>query len=487
MGFAEFALGIITNLLSSVIYDATKSQSDFFKRRKIESRIKDAIADVVEPLLPFLENERIPEDKQRRLIETCSDELRPLTQEPDKLFKGSLNGQKIFDDLYRDRSLPAVVVEDGLKEIYTILFPRIATILCKIPATVKDWESEAWSENFRRLDDLTTDLRTLFQKVDELSTADDRDADTLFTRVRQAVSQKIRFELDITGLRGDKPTAGKFDDFFVHPLIEETVRTEEEAQKRSIRVLENGNDSNTHLTLAKRRSVIIGQPGMGKSTVAKWLERQVLKDDLCVRLELRRFSANDNLLSLQDLIRDIAGKHLAEELTGERVRQWLDKTQVIFILDGFDEIRPSDRDRIYDWICALSIAAPSCPIIVTSRPLTTDHLDRFDGNWLHWSIYPFDRERIIDYIQRWYLHTPLLEDDNREIDPLNLADAWSQDPTLEPLTGNPLLLSTLLMVHHLDGKLPSGRSELYKRYVEGMLGLWDDRRKVVATSTERRK
>ena len=44
-----------------------------------------------------------------------------------------------------------------------------------------------------------------------------------------------------------------------------------------------------------------------------------------------------------------------------------------------------------------------------------------------------------------------------------------------------LLLSTLLTVHHLDGRLPSGRAQLYKRYVEGMLGLWDDRRKVNAT------
>lgn len=484
MGFAEFTLGIITNLLSSVIYDVTKSQLDPFKRRKIQRKIEDAIDEVVKPLLPFLENEHISEDKQRRLIETCAEEIRPLMIEPDKLFKGSLNGQKIFDDLYRENNLPEVVVKDGLKDVYTILFPRIATIICKIPATVKDWENEAWSENFRRLDDLTSDLGTLFQKVDELATSADRDADALLTKVRQAVAQKIRFELDITGLRGDKPTAGKFDDFFVHPLIEEAIRTEEEAKKQSIRVLENGNDSYTHLTLTKGRSIIIGQPGMGKSTISKWLQRKALSstwDGLCVRVELRRFSATDNLLSLHDLIRDTAGQHLAEELTADRISQWVNSTKVIFILDGFDEIRPSDRDRIYEWICDLSIAAPSCPILVTSRPLTTDHLDRFDENWLHWNILPFDRERIIDYIQRWYEHTPLLEDGNREINPLELANTWSQDPTLAPLTGNPLLLSTLLMVHHLDGKLPSGRSELYRRYVEGMLGLWDDRRKVVTS------
>ena len=95
---------------------------------------------------------------------------------------------------------------------------------------------------------------------------------------------------------------------------------------------------------------------------------------------------------------------------------------------------------------------------------------------------PFDEPRIIDYIRRWYAHTPLHLDGNAAVDAESLTSYWQRDPTIAPLTGNPLLLSTLLMVHHLDGSLPTGRSQLYRRYVEGMLGLWDDRRQVTATS-----
>jgi hypothetical protein len=43
---------------------------------------------------------KIDEGKQRRLLETCVTELRPLSLEPEKLFQGSLNRQKIFDNLY---------------------------------------------------------------------------------------------------------------------------------------------------------------------------------------------------------------------------------------------------------------------------------------------------------------------------------------------------------------------------------------------------
>src|SRR5215216_2175134 len=140
MEFGEFALSIIIELLGGAIQAVVGYTTlPYFARRRIERRVEDATAEVVEPLLPFLSQERIPEDKQRRLIQTCVEELRPLTNKPELLFQGSLNGQKIFDDLYANRDLPRVIIEDGLKDIYTLLCPRIATLLCRIPAAVKDW------------------------------------------------------------------------------------------------------------------------------------------------------------------------------------------------------------------------------------------------------------------------------------------------------------------------------------------------------------
>jgi len=479
----QLALDLILNLLAGVIQEGVNyTVLPYFQQRKITRRVEDAIAEVVEPLLPFLEQEKIPEDKQRRLIETCVDELRPLTQNPARLFQGSLDGQKIFEEMYTSRELPQVIIEDGLKDIYTLLCPRVATLLCKIPAAVKDWENEAWSENYRRLDEITTRLRTLFTTVDELATSPSRQADQILSMVRRSLAQKVRFELDLTGLRASSPVAGKFDDFFVYPEI----RGVTEDQNKQPQVLGTPNDSFTQFTHPYRQSIIVGPGGAGKSTWTKWLQRETLTtlwSGLSVRVELRRFS-NESPLSLHDLVRETAGKHLAEDLSVDRIGQWLTAKQVIFILDGFDELAPSERDKIYDWIVDLRSAARGCPFVLTSRPLTTDHLERFGIEWQQWTVEPFDEKRIVDYIQRWYTYTPLLSDDNRVIDAENLAATWRNDSTIRPLTGNPLLLSTLLMVHHLDGSLPSGRSQLYQRYVEGMLGIWDDRRQVLATSVQ---
>ena len=225
MEVGQLALDLIINLLADVIYTGVDTKAlPYFQRRKIERRIEDATAEVVEPLLPFLTQENIPEDKQHRLIETCVDELRPFTKKPEPLFRGALNGQKIFDELYAGRQLPQTVTEDGLRDVYALLFPRIATLLCQIPAAVKDWESQAWSENYRRLDEIVAELRGVFAAVDDLSSAPSRGADELLATVRRALAQKTRLELDLTGLRVDRPLAGKFDDFFVHPEIKEIVK-----------------------------------------------------------------------------------------------------------------------------------------------------------------------------------------------------------------------------------------------------------------------
>lgn len=133
----QLAFDLIINLLAGAIQQGVSYKAlPFFERRRIENRIEDAVAEVVEPLLPFLTQEKISEDKQYRLIQTCVDELRPLTENPERLFQGSLDGQKIFEELYASRDLPQVVIEDGLNDIYTLLCPRIATLLCQIPAAV---------------------------------------------------------------------------------------------------------------------------------------------------------------------------------------------------------------------------------------------------------------------------------------------------------------------------------------------------------------
>jgi len=479
----KFAFDLISGLIWDVIKDGLKSSSiDFFQERKIKSRVEDATAEVIKDVLPFLEQEKIPQDKQQRLVETCVSELKPFVENPSELFKGSLDGQKIFDNLYHDKDLPQVIIEDQLKNVYSLLFPRIATLLCKIPAAVKDWENEAWSENYRRLDEVAAQLKSVFAQVDELATTPQKGADKTLTLLKRSLTQKVGLQLDITGLRADQPLSGKFDDFFVLPEIREVPIKE----KADIISISDSNECFCNFTKPHCLSIIIGAPGVGKSTWSKWLQRESLKADwagIGIRVEFKELTADD-LPSIYDLIRKAAGKQLIEDLTPEKIRRWVENCQIVFILDGFDEIKPIDRNKYAIWIDEISNFARGCPFVITSRPITTNHLEKLGKNWKQWTIEPFDDARIISYISKWYAHTPLLTDASREVDAVELSRSWQNDLTIRPLTNNPLLLSTLLMVHHLDGKLPNGRANLYKRYVDGLLGVWDERHKLTATDIQ---
>ncbi|MHB0966873.1 MAG: NACHT domain-containing protein [Bellilinea sp.] len=482
----------IFQLIIGVIDEKLESSGlSYLEQRKIKRRVEDATAEVVESIVPFLQQEKVSQEKLDRLIGTCISELKPYTENPMELFKGSLDGQKIFENLYHEKELPQVIVEDGLKDTYSLLFPRIATLLCKLPAAVKDWENEAWSENYRRFDEVVSQLKSIFSRVDELANAPKKGADTVLTQFKRMLTQKVGLQLDITGLRADQPYTGKFDDFFVLPEIRIKVEGNKLEDSTSVTSPE---ECFSTFTKSNCLNIVLGAPGAGKSTWSKWLQRETLQSNwegVGIRVEFRDLKVDD-LPSTYELIRMAAGKQMREDLTQERIKKWLDESHVVFVLDGFDEIRPVDRTHFVEWVNDVKEFAIGCPFLLTSRPLTTNHIEMFGNSWQKWSIEPFDESRIIAYIMKWYANSPLLQNTDREIDAYELGLDWVNDETIGPLTGNPLLLSTLLMVHHLDGKLPDGRANLYRRYVDGMCGVWDERNQRFATdinleTSDRRK
>jgi hypothetical protein len=488
---SQFAFEIVINMISDVIGRITGLSSvDFFDRRRVNSQIEDAIAKIVKPLIPFLCQEKIDEDKQHRLLQICVDELQPFKDNPELIFHGSLNGQKIFEQLYSSKPIPQTIDEDGTKEVYVLLFPRIAEILCKIPSAVREWETLAWVENFQRLDKFAEDISSLSKKVDDITHKTEDQASEMLMRVKKALLQKIGIEMDITSLRGDQPISGKLNDFFVHPTISQKVNDE----KKEEQIIGNFNQSVSQFCFPQARNIIIGVAGAGKSTWTKWFQREYLSSEeegIVIRIELREID-KANLLSLHQIVKNIAGIHYRDEISTDMISTWLENRLIIFIFDGFDEVVSSERDDIYSWIVDLGNSARGCPIVLTSRPLTTNHLQRTDFFTKQWEIDPFNHKQIVEYISKWYEHISLLPDSGRIINSNKLAEEWFKDPTLAPLTSNPLLLSTLLMVNCLDGHLPDGRSKLYERYISGMLGIWDDRRKLKAeiisiTLDEKRK
>lgn len=350
-------MGVIMSLIANAISSATGyTKLDFFKKRKIKNRVEDATAEVVEPLLHFLSIEGIAEAQQHILMQTCIEELRIYADDPKLLLGGSLDGQKIFDAKYAGVALPQAIVDEGLIYVYELLFSRIATLLCRIPAAVKDWENQAWTENFKRLDEIAAELRLLFQRLDstEAKVSDSRDA-TLHL-ARKSLAQRVGMKLDLTGLRADAPLAGKLRDFFVHPQITAKINDK-------VLSVESPSQSITQFLTKSECAVIFGAPGAGKSTWTRWLQQEALTDQwdgLIIRCELRSLDAQ-SLPSKQELVLNDISSHVSEEISSTLIREWIDKKSIVVLLDGFDEVQSGDRDTLLEWLKDLRLG--TCSLI----------------------------------------------------------------------------------------------------------------------------
>ncbi len=450
---------------------------NFLTRRKVESRIDDSIAQVIEKLLPFFENERLSEQKRLVLISNCTHELSEIVEDPQELFAASLDGQKVFDRRYEKGRLPQGIRDEDLEDLYALVFPQVANLVCAYPPALEQWKIEGYRDGFRRLDDIAATLGSVANKLDQLTSKDAQTADVLLSRVRQSLTQRVEFQLDLTGLRGDRPDAVPLEKCFVVPELSRTVEKRRSGKQKELRI---GDEANvlTSFSGPSIRAIIVGSPGAGKSTWSRWLQRQQLTNNqsrLAILVRLRDLIKAPTFPSQQYLIREAAGTHLREEVDSTVAGKWCRSGAVTFILDGFDEVPPSRRDSVLSWITELENTTEKAGLILTSRPLTTDHLLQLSAKWLRWELRAFDQPRITEYISKWYANAPLLADKQREVNAEELSSKWVNDFALKPLVGTPLMLATIVMVHHMDGELPRGRAKLYERYIDGMLGLWDSR------------
>jgi hypothetical protein len=311
------------------------------------------------------------------------------------------------------------------------------------------------------------------------------EADQLFGKALRQALKKVLLGVEVTGLYGDSVLKQAKEEMFVLPDVEmDNVPSGlSRAEKKQYLASSFRQHGDKFLDFGSR-SLVRGVPGAGKSTWSKWLQVYAIRDQklLALHVKVRAF-AGSKLPPVLDLIKDLVGSNMSQEVGASVVADWVKSGKICVILDGFDELSPDLRGEFLDDIIDLSGYLSKCSCLLTSRPLNTDHLERIQGEWKEWSILPFNKSKITEYISKWYKNAPLKDGASREVNENSLYESLTRDPHVAPLTGNPLMLATLLMVHHNDGELPKGRSKLYSRYIDGMLGIWDDRQEIKADTS----
>ncbi|WP_309729252.1 NACHT domain-containing NTPase [Chamaesiphon sp. OTE_75_metabat_556] len=221
-----------------------------------------------------------------------------------------------------------------------------------------------------------------------------------------------------------------------------------------------------------KKLMILGKPGAGKTTFLKWLALQCNggkfnQNRVPLFVTLKEFAETDGQPNLLGFI----GKQLTEcgvkngSVVGSKILQ---AGRSIVLLDGLDEVKAQDHDRVLDTIRQTAEKFDASQFVITCRIAAKEYI--FE-QFTEVEVADFDDEQIADFAHKWFQPKDPVK---AEEFPQELED----NPGLKELATNPLLLTLLCLVFEEGGRFPANRAELYKEGLDVLLKKWDAKRNI---------
>ena len=222
-----------------------------------------------------------------------------------------------------------------------------------------------------------------------------------------------------------------------------------------------------------RALMVLGKPGAGKTTFLKYLaiackSSDFLNNQIPIFVTLKEFAETDGQPSLLEFIATqwfYCGVRDADELVGECLKAG----QGLVLLDGLDEVRSQDHDRVIREIKELGDRYAASNLIATCRIAAKEYIfERF----VEVEVADFGDKEIREFAVSWFTakkDTPKIE---------SFIERLNSEKSVKELASSPLLLTLLCLVFGEAGDLPSNRAELYKEGVDLLLRKWDGKRNI---------
>lgn len=224
------------------------------------------------------------------------------------------------------------------------------------------------------------------------------------------------------------------------------------------------------------RSVLLGDPGAGKTTASNVL--------------MHHFAGSgDRPVPFLVTLRHYAAKDPPEHSVVEHIEHTLNTLyqtppphgmidlllltgRAAVIFDGLDELldtyRRADVTTRVERFCA---EYPLAPVLVTSRVIGYEQAMLDSRHFAAYMLGGFADEQVAEYARKWFAQ----DSDARAGD----ADAFLlESVAVSDLRSNPLMLALLCILYRGAGSLPRNRAEVYEQCASLLFHKWDARRKI---------
>jgi hypothetical protein len=153
------------------------------------------------------------------------------------------------------------------------------------------------------------------------------------------------------------------------------------------------------IDLNDKVNIVLGEPGMGKTTMLHYLARKdsLKKDYIPVFIKLSNYS--ENTINLKEYIRETIEDYVSGEELPNILEDSLDKGKILVLLDGLDEIRKDKYKNVINKIEAFISVYKDCKVIITSRKTG---FEKLRGVKHVFEITKLPLDKIEEFIKKWF-------------------------------------------------------------------------------------
>jgi len=215
------------------------------------------------------------------------------------------------------------------------------------------------------------------------------------------------------------------------------------------------------LNLPYKVSVVLGEPGMGKTTMLQYLAlRESKKSPNLFPVFVKLSDFGKTREPLETFLLSAVENHIAGEAMREAARNAIQKQQALVLLDGLDEVSRENYNAVTERIRAFIVSHKNCRVIITSRKAG------FQSHEVPYRIFEIDKLPLTEieaFVNKWF---------GEETD---LANRIKANRRIHELAENPFLLSIICFIFEKDHSLPQRRLELYRKCAVTLLDLYNEK------------
>lgn len=216
--------------------------------------------------------------------------------------------------------------------------------------------------------------------------------------------------------------------------------------------------------------MVLGKPGSGKSTFLKYLAMQCNAGHfnshlVPIFIPMKEFAQVQERLSLIEYITQVYAPNTEAEIEFiPALEELMSRGRVMILLDGIDEVPETSQQRILRQLREFTEKFSLNQFAIACRMALPEYVLE---NFIQIQVADLDIKQIVTFIRKWF-HA------KTDINVDFLIEKIRENPAIQTLARNPLLLTLLCLVFEQTAEFPETQIQLYEQGMQILLNQWDE-------------